>query len=292
MKTTIYAILISVILTGCQFSKSVKKDLLSGITSIGNNLSCDDVYITVNKEKSIRSTFVYGEIFYLNYNDIKGFTRVNGNAYPGLEIFIVSQAGDTVLRSDDLYSKYQDGMNYTPLLLSTDITIASPISSNSGYTMHVKIWDKKGNGTFTSKFDFNVIENEKIAIEPTGVSYNEVYLFSEGDNKVITDSKGKFNDNIHLIIEGLTGFREENNLLFPGLSLKVTDSEKKSVLDYQDLFLDYSTKGVAVSDFITRVSSHFKVSGTKVNNPLSCEMIIWDKKSDSRIKINTKINLE
>ena len=81
-------------------------------------------------------------------------------------------------------------------------------------------------------------------------------------------------------------------MVFPGLSLKVTDSGNNSILDYEDLFLDYAKTGIAVSDFFTRVSSHFKISGTKIKNPLNCELVIWDKKSNARIKVNTKIIME
>jgi len=292
MKTAIYVAFISVILSGCQFSKSVKKDLASGLTTTGNNLSCEDVYITVNKEKTSRKTFIYGEIFYLNFNDIKGFTRLGGKAYPGLGIIIVNQAGDTVMNYNDLYSDYKDGLDYTPLLLYTDITLATPIRSNGEYTLFCRIWDKKGSGTLQSKFRFKVVGNDQITKEGSGVTYNEVYIFSEENKKVITDNKAKVNDNIHIIVEGLTGFKEENKLLFPGLSLKITDAGKNNILDYKDLFLDYSETGVSVSDFFTRVSSHFKISEGKVNNPLECEMIIWDKKSNARLKVKTNIVLD
>jgi hypothetical protein len=292
MKTTIYVVLISVILTGCHFSKSVKKDLVSGLTSVGNNLSCDDVYISVKKDKTSRKSFIYGEIFYLNFNDIKGFASLSGKVFPGLRLTIVNQAGDTIMKYDDLYSGYKDGLDYSPLLLSTNITLASPIRSNSDYTLYSKIWDKKGSGTFSSKFDFKVVGNDQITREGLGVTFNEIYLFSEDDKKVITDNKAKVNDNIHIIVEGLTGFKEENKLLFPGLSLKITDAAKNSILDYKDLFLDYSETGVSVTDFFTRVSSHFKVSEGKINNPLECEMVIWDKKSNARLKVRTNIILD
>ena len=119
MKTAFYIVFFSVIFTGCHFSKSVKKDLVSGLTSVGNNLSCDDVFISVNKEKTSRKTFIYGEILYLNFNDIKGFTSLSGNVFPGLQLVVVNQAGDTLMNYDDLYTDYKDGLDYltAPLYL-------------------------------------------------------------------------------------------------------------------------------------------------------------------------------
>jgi hypothetical protein len=292
MKTTIFAILISVVLTGCQFSKSVKKDFISGLTTTGNNLSCDDVFLSVNNEKTDRNIFIYGETFFINYNDIKGFTREKENVFPGMELVIRNQAGDTVMQTNDLYSEYPSGINYSPLKLTADLTVASPIKSKGEYTLNVKIWDKKGPGIFTTKFNFKVKENEQITIDPSNVSYDEIYLFSQGSDKVITDNKIKFDDNIYLIFEGIKGFKAENGMVFPGLSLKATDSKNNMIIDYDDLFLDYSETGLAATDFISRVSAHFKITRAEFKNPLHCVLVIWDKKSDARVKVTANLILE
>lgn len=292
MKTTFFAVLISIVLTGCQFSKSVKKNLISGLTTTGNNLSCDDVFLSVNNEKTYRNSFIYGETFILNYNDIQGFTKENKYVFPGLKLVIIDQTGDTVMQTDDLYSEYPGGMNYTPLLLTADLTVASPIKSKGTYTLFVKIWDKKGNGTFKSKFDFQVRENDQIAIVASKVSCDEIYIFSKETKKVITDNKIKFNDNIYMIFEGLSGFKEESGLVFPGLSLHAADSVNNVILNYEDLFSEYTKTGLAITDFNTQVSAHFKITGTEFKNPLHFELVIWDKKSDARIKATTNMTLE
>ena len=292
MKTTFSVILIPFVLAGCQFSKSVKKDFASGITTTGNNLTCEDIYLTVNDEKITRNSFIYGETFYTNFSDIKGFTKEKENVFPGMEMIVINQAGDTVFQNNDIYLGSTGGVNYSPLLLTADLTLAAPIKSKGDYTLLINIWDKKGNGTFTSKFDFKVKENKQIAVESSNVSFDEVYLFSQSNYKVITDNKIKYNDNIHIIIEGLKGFKEEDGLVFPGLSIKATDAADNTVLESDDLFLDYSTTGIATSDLAARVSAHFNITGTQFNNPLHCEMTVWDKKSDARIKATTNMTLE
>lgn len=291
MKTILSVILISLVLTGCNFSRSVKKDLIAGLTTTGKDLTCDDIYITVNGERTTRNSFIYGEVFYLNLNDVKGFTKENGNVFPGMEMNIVNQKGDTVFQTVDLYSGYREGMNYSPLLLTADLTIAAPIKSKDNYIQIVNVWDKKGKGKFISKFDFKVVENDKIMVESSGVSHDEIYIFSQGKNTVITDGRIEPDDNIYIIAEGLKGFRDENGLVYPGLSLEATDSGNNQVFNYDDLFTDYTGTGVGVSDFATRVSSHFKITGGSVSNPLHCRMTVWDKKSDARITITTDLSL-
>ncbi len=292
MRTALSVILISVVLTGCKFSRSVEKDLVSGLTSTGSDLTCENVYLTVNNERTTRNSFIYGETFYICFNDIKGFAVENGNVFPGMEIIITDPEGDTLMQTDDLYEEYTEGMNYSPLQLTADLTVADPIRSKGEYTLTVNIRDKKGKGTFSSKLDFNVTENEKITVKPMDVSYNEIYLFSQGKNNVITDNVIGFDDNIYIIVEGLKGFREENGNIFPGLELKGSDSRNNIILDYDDLFVDYSETGIAVSDFASRVSAHFKITGTSFDNPLHCELTVWDKKSSARLMVNTDMILK
>jgi hypothetical protein len=134
MKTTLTLFSLLLVLNSCNFSKSAKKDLLSGLSSTGNNISCEDVYLTVNNERTTRNSFIYGETFFLNFSDVKGFTKENGNVFPGMNLVVVNPAGDTMMQTNDLMSKYADGMNYSPLLLTADLTLAAPIIKSRIYS--------------------------------------------------------------------------------------------------------------------------------------------------------------
>lgn len=292
MKTTACFFVISVLLAGCNFSKSVKKDLVSGLASTGDGISCTDVYLTVNNVKTENTSFGYGEMVYMIFDDVKGLKTVNGNVFPLMEIAVTNPAGDTLLFADSLYSEYIGGMNYTPLQLTADLTVASPIRSGGEYLLNVIITDRNGPGKYISKLKFSVQKNERIDVEAINVTYNEVYLYSQGNNKVINDNKIAFDDNTYIMVEGLKGFKEENGIVFPGLSVKLLDSEKNTLLDNEDLFEDYSETGVSSSDFASRVSAHFTLNDTEFSNPLHCEILIWDKKSDSKLKISTNLKAE
>lgn len=292
MKTTISAFLIAVLVTGCQFSKSVKKNLISGLTATGDILTCNDVYLTINNERSAENSFNYGEMVYLVFNDIQGFTKEGGKVFPLMQIVVTDNSGDTAIFADDLYSEYTEGMDYSPLQLTADVTVATPIKSGGEYTMSVKISDRKGKGTFSSILRFNVRSNERIKADPMNVTYDEIYFYSQGNDKVITDGKINFDDIIYIIIEGLKGFKEENGLVYPGLSLSAVDSEANPLLKDDDLFGEYTETGVAVSDFSSRVSAHFKILGSEFSNPLRVEMLVWDKKSDGKIKVTAEFELE
>lgn len=292
MKNTFYVILFSIVIAGCHFSRSVKKDFVSGLTSTGSGLTCEEVYLKVNDERTDRNSFIYGEVVNLVFEDVKGLKQENGKSFPKMQIIVNSLSGDTVFFADNLYSEYTEGMNFSSLQLTGDLTVAAPIKTGGEYLLTVTIKDRKGAGIYLSKLKFSVKGNDKIKIEPLNVSYNEVYLYSQGKDKVINDGVISFDDNIYILAEGLKGFKEENGLVFPGISFRGTDASGKAIFNYEDMFSDYSTTGIAVSDFNTKISAHFKLTGSEFNNPLHAVIIIWDKKSSARMKISTDMTVK
>jgi hypothetical protein len=292
MKNTFYVILFSIVIAGCHFSRSVKKDFVSGLTSTGSGLTCEEVYLKVNDERTDRNSFIYGEVVNLVFEDVKGLKQENGKSFPKMQIIVNSLSGDTVFFADNLYSEYTEGMNFSPLQLTGDLTVAAPIKTGGEYLLTVTIKDRKGAGIYLSKLKFSVKGNDKIKIEPLNVSYNEVYLYSQGKDKVINDGVISFDDNIYILAEGLKGFKEENGLVFPGISFRGSDASGKAIFNYEDMFSDYSTTGIAVSDFNTKISAHFKLTGSEFNNPLHAEIIIWDKKSSARLRISTDMTVK
>lgn len=287
MRKLLYLILTVALFAGCINSKSVNKEFSSGITTIGTEITCENIFISGNNRKIENNEFTYGERFYVNFDDLRGLKRKNKKVLPGMKIAIVSAAGDTIMRNNDLYSEITDGFELKPFQLAADLTAGSPMKSGTDYCLIVKIWDKNGSGTLVTKYDFKVKANNQIITEPLNLTYDEVYIYSQKSGKIIKDGNINFDDNIYIIVEGLKGFLEENGKVFPGLSLKISDSNNLITTDFDDLFSDYSSKGVQQADLFLRASAKFKVEKTDLKNPLACEVIIWDKKSTANIKIRT-----
>ena len=95
-----------------------------------------------------------------------------------------------------------------------------------------------------------------------------------------------------MIFEGLTGFKEENGMVFPGLSITAIDNDDNVFLDDKDMFLDYSERGISTGDVQGRVSANFTLSGNELINPMHFELTIWDKKSDARITVKAELIAE
>lgn len=277
------------VLISCDFRKSVNTDLVTGLTTRGDGLSCDNVYLSDGVQKLSRNSFTYGEKFYLNFENIEGFIKQENNVFPGLELLIVGQVGDTIMYNADLYANNVDGFDISPLLLQANVTAGSPIHSGNEYTLHTKIWDKKGNGIYKSELDFDIASNSKIEVVSTSVSYDEIYLFSQERKTTITDDNAKFNENVFLIFEGLEGFMQENGKVSIGLSVKAIDSAGEIILSEEDLV---GESGMELSEFKSQIAPNFIFKDSSIKNPVTCEIVIWDKKSESRIEASVKLNLK
>jgi len=289
---TFIFIFILLALSSCDVRQSVNKDLVTGLLTRGDGLSCEDVFISTDEGQISRNTFVYGETFYLNFSNIEGFTKVDNNAFPGMLICVTNEAGDTIMQTGDMYADYTGGINLSPLLLKADLTVARPVQSKQEYTLFINIWDKQGDGTFTAELPFSVTENEKIKIENNIATCDEIYLFSKEKDRVITDGKVGFNETIYFIFEGLSGFQEENGKVFVGLKMQATDNAQNVILSYDDLFKSYEETGISIADFNSQIYASIVFTEGEIVNPVLCEVTIFDRKSDASIKVITDLFLE
>ena len=282
---------ILMMLQGCNFSKSVNTDLLTGLTTVGNGLSCDDVYMSMTDGHIQKNTFIYGEEFDVNFSNIEGFTKVEGAVFPGLSLVVTDEAGEIVMETDDLYAGYTEGMDFSPLLLAATLTVATPIQSNYNYMMSVKVWDKEGPGTFTAKLPFEVIVNDRISLEHNQTACTEVYLFSGNTGQVITNNEVVFDEDVYLIFEGLTGFQEDDGNIFVGMSLNATDNAGKILLALDDMFGSYGENDITANILKEQASANLVFTKGVITNPIHCEVVIYDKKGEARITAKTELSV-
>ena len=282
-------VLLVLALFSCDFSKSAKIDLTTGLSSKGDGLSSSDVYLSVDDKKISRTTFLYGETFYVNFRDVSGFKKEGENVFPGMEIAVIGEQGDTAMYYEDMYADKTEGVDISPLFLYTNITVAKPMNSNKKYKLYVKIWDKKGKGTFKTQMDFDVVANEHVKLKNTEtVSFNDIYLFSREEN-TITNNEIKFNQTYYLIFEGLEGFSIENDKMSVGLSLKATTADGSILLDEQDLLGEGEFDPALIKE---QISANFIFNDNTIKTPVMCEFVVYDKKSDAKVTANISLQVK
>ncbi len=273
----------------CNFSQSIEKDLITGLTTRGDGLSCEEVYLSDGENIIKRNNFIYGETFYVNFDGVEGFEKEGKSAFPKMEIIVINDQGDTALFIRDMYEDHKDGIDISPLQLYSEITVADPIQTGVNYTLNVNISDRKGNGSFRANMDFDVVHNEKISVKSDHVSFGEIYLFSQQKGHTITHGQAGFNENLYLIFEGLQGFAEEEGQVHLGLSMVVKDAEGNVILDEPDLFGDSM---LDTEEAYSQIAPNFILTGSQLANPLSLLVRIWDKRSSSWISATTEIVIE
>ena len=286
---TLFIVLCLLSTISCDFRKSVYKDLQTGMVTKGDGLSSEDVYLAIGEETIRRNSFIYGEEFYVNFNNIEGFERIDNHVFPGMRLIVTSENGDTVLKNRDLYAGLTSGTDHSPLLLTSEVTVADPIHSNEEYTLFITIWDKKGDGVFTAELDFDVVPNDQINIESNHITYREIYLYSQQRRRVITDNTAGFNEKVFMMFEGLDGFAKEGEMTSIGLSITVKDSEGNLIVNQEDLI---GASGKDYSEVHSQLAPNFILTGSQINNPIEYEIIIWDKKGEGSIKASAQLQIE
>ncbi|AFH50827.1 Hypothetical protein IALB_3124 [Ignavibacterium album JCM 16511] len=292
MKKLFFAFLIILLTFGCDTKKSVHKDLITGLSTEGDGLSCEEVTILSGGKTIQRKSFIFGEEITFNFSNIEGFKEEDGKIFPGMSIVISDKNNDTIIKSDDAYQKYSEGISLMPVILKSDLTLARPIHSGNSYSLFINIWDKKDDGKFSAEMNFEVKPNEKIKATKHNCNYDELYLLSDRNKQVITDNVITFGDNIYLIFEGVKEFSETDNKIFPGLSLEIKDGKNEVVLFDEDLFKDYESSGIDANSFEDRVSANFWFNGSEANNPLKLTAKLWDKLSDKYVSAETFLTLK
>jgi hypothetical protein len=292
MKTVTALFSLLLLLSGCNFSKSVKVDLTNNLVTKGNQLSCEDVSVLLNGEKTGKTTFTYGQSISVYLDDLKGLVTESGKIFPAMDMFVTGKTGDTVLATRDLYSQYTDGISLSPVQLNARLVLASPIHSGSDYTVFVKLRDKKGNGSYDVKFPFSVKADDRLKIDAGKATYSELYMFSKTTGEAITDGKVKPGETFYLVIEGLKGFPVVNGKVFAGLSLKAISADGKTIVERNDLFEEINAQGINAEDFGARLSASLKFNDNPIKNPVNCEFVLFDKNTDQKLSVTTMVTVE
>jgi len=292
LKNLLYLPLIISLAVSCNFRKSINKDLTTGMTSRGDGLSCDDIFLTIDDEKVNRNEFIFGERIVVNFNNIEGFEKNGNKAFPGMEMLLLNSKGDTVFYNQDLMEQIK-GVTKDPLLLEGSFLIGNPIFSkaNEIYELKVHIWDKKGKGTFDSELKFTVKPNPAITATKTGLEYNEIYLYDPEAGTPITSGIIPQSKDIYILYDGLKGFKTNaDGLCSMGLSMEAKDRTGRLILLEEDLLKDNPERDPAslTEPFISTVAF---TEGKKLQSPIHLKTVIWDKSGNGRIITTMKLEL-
>ena len=142
MKKLFTLILLTTILSGCNFSKGIKTDLTTGLTYSYNGFRIDKA-IVVNNNKPVQ-----GKKHPINsklgviLQGVKNYTVEDGKVYPGCSLEVTDEAGNIVLHNDDIFEG-TEATKEEASALSISVTLGNPIVAGNNYMLKAHVYDKK-----------------------------------------------------------------------------------------------------------------------------------------------------
>ncbi len=278
-------------LSSCQVNQSVSTDLITGATSRGNGVVCEDITIEIDGKVDQRNKFYYGERVNLIFDNVTGLTRSNGSSFPGLSMQIVKNEKDTVFSDSNLLKDFENGISTVPLQLSANFITALSYMNNEKYKVFIKIWDKKGDGYFTYELPFQIKENEMLNVKVSELEYSNIYLWNKTLNKPVINKKVSTDHQLVLIFEGVDGLEVKDEKVFPVLSLDLKDSKGNIILSDANLFSSYEDSGIDPKVLMQQAVAKITFTDGNANNPYTLVSKIKDKNSSREITVEADLEI-
>lgn len=283
------------IFMACQFNQSAKKDLATGAVSRGDGLGCDEFTLQINGEAENRNHFTYGEKAEFIFNNIKGLRKENGKAFPGLSLFIVKNEKDTVqnLSNPDLFADMTNGTDLSPLQLRAHFSAILPYQNEEQYKVYIKIWDKKGDGTYTYEMPFSISTNELLNVtESSGIGYSDILLWNKTEGRSVTNGRLSIKQSYSFVLKGINGLTVIEEKAFPALSMEITDARGNEIISSQNVLEAYSESGVDYTILQEELPISITFTEGEIHNPCKFKARFYDLKSDKSINVDAELIIE
>ncbi len=133
------------ILSSCNFSKGVKKDLATGLSASYNGFGIEDIYLAdANGNRLSNNKIPMGAKLAIVSTGVKYYAVKDGKAYPGCRIVLTDKAGKEVINLPDAFS---DMVNGTPeneaSTLQATLNTGNPMIAGETYHLAVRFFDKQ-----------------------------------------------------------------------------------------------------------------------------------------------------
>lgn len=270
----------------CNFNQSVSKDLMTGLTTRGEGLSAKEVYIADGEKKATDNTFLYGQKIYTNFVNMDGFVIENRQFFPEMQVVVVSKAGDTVLRNENMLGG--KGLDASLSTLNGHVMLATPIQSGAEYTVAYTVSDTKSDAVFYSELDLKLKKDPNVRIKEEGLWAKETYIFNQDSGTVVTKGEIPFETNMLFDLQGLEGYEVVEGRANLGMSAIVIDADGQVILNRPDLLANRMLTDAEVKKGL---ASTLKIRKGNVVNPLKWKVEVWDKTNNAKITVEADLDI-
>lgn len=130
----------------CNYSKGIKTDLTTGLSSSYNGFTVTDIYLTVDNTKLSSNKISLGKEVVLVADGVDYYQEKDGKVFPGCRIILTDKSGKEILNLPDAFADQINGQDKNKAgLLSATITTGSPMRVGETYHLNVRFFDKNKN---------------------------------------------------------------------------------------------------------------------------------------------------
>jgi hypothetical protein len=137
--------ILAIVLYSCSggFSKGVKKDLSTGLSTSYNGFAVDDVYLTVDGNKLSNNKVSLGKEILVVANGVENYEEKSGKVFPGCSIILTDKAGKEILNLADAFADMKDGFESNKAsMLNATINTGNPMVVGETYHLKTRFYDK------------------------------------------------------------------------------------------------------------------------------------------------------
>ena len=132
------------VLSSCQFSKGVKKDLNTGLSTSYNGFALDDIYLAdENGNRLNNNKITLGAKVLVVATGVDYFLEKEGKVFPGCRILLMDKNKKEILNLPDAFAEMTSG---TPAAeaktLQASLNTGAPMIAGETYHLHVRFYDK------------------------------------------------------------------------------------------------------------------------------------------------------
>lgn len=140
----ISAILFSLTITSCNFSKGVKKDMITGLYSSYNGFSIDEIYLADGSGNRLSDNKIkLGTKLAVVATGVDSYTEKDGKVFPGCSILLTDKTGKEILNLPDAFTNMDAGTTVSEAkVLQVSLNTGDPMIVGETYHLNTRFFDK------------------------------------------------------------------------------------------------------------------------------------------------------
>lgn len=138
-------VMLLVFCCACNFSKGVKKDLSTGLTTSYNGFHIEDTWLEDGAGNKLSSNKVpLGSTLVVVASGVSHYTEKEGLVYPGCTIILTDTSGKEILHIPDAFSGRTEGLKPAEATrLSASLNTGNPMTIGATYNLKTTFFDKQ-----------------------------------------------------------------------------------------------------------------------------------------------------